>query len=248
MKPLIGLTSYFVEATELGQNRARGCCDQDMIIATSDYARSIELSGGIPMILPCTQEVESIKDYVSRVDGILFSGGEDIQPSYYGQAHKKGLGACVPLRDSFEWLLLKEALKQNKPILGICRGLQLINAYYGGTMFQDLNQLNFTTIEHSCLNLPKYSVCHEVEIYVDTHLYNMIQEGKIGVNTKHHQSIDTLGQGLIVSAKAMDGVIEGIEDPAREFLVAVQWHPEMMAEKDSVQLNIFSSFVRYCKK
>lgn len=248
MKPLIGLTSYYVEASEMGTNRPRGNYDQDMIIVSADYARCIELAGGIPVILPCTQDKGIIKEYVSRVDGLLFCGGEDVQPIYYGQATKKGLGASSPLRDSFEWLLLEEGLAQDKSILGICRGLQLINIFYGGTLFQDLGQMDFTSIEHSILNAPKYTKCHEVEIYVNTHLYDMIQQGKIYVNTKHHQSIDALGERLIVSSKALDGVIEGIEDPNRKFMMAVQWHPEMMAEKEEIQRTIFNGFVKHCKQ
>lgn len=248
MKPLIGLTSYYVEAAEMGRNRPRGSYDQDMMIASADYSKCIELAGGMPVILPCTQDERMIKEYVSRVDGLLFCGGEDIQPSYFKQATKKGLGMISPIRDAFEWALLTEALAQNKAILGICRGLQLINIFYGGTVFQDLNQMDFTSIEHSILNAPKYTKSHEVEIYVNTHLYDMIQEGKIYVNTKHHQSIDVLGEKLIISSKAMDGVIEGIEDPSRDFVVAVQWHPEMMAEEDASQQLIFNGFVKHCKK
>lgn len=248
MKPLIGITSYFVEAVELKTNRPRGGYDQDLIVATADYSKGIEMAGGIPVILPYTQDKSSIRAYIEKIDGLLLSGGEDVHPSYFNQMIQKGLGHCAPHRDAFEWSLLEEALVQNKPILGICRGLQLINIYYGGTLFQDLNKMSFTDIEHNCMMVPKYVPCHEVEIYVDTRLFTMVQEGKINVNSRHHQSIDVLGQGLVVSSKSMDGVIEGIEDPNRPFLVAVQWHPEMMAQTDTLQSSIFNGFVRYCKK
>lgn len=248
MKPLIGLTSYFVEASEIGKNRSRGSYDQDMIMATNDYAKSIERAGGIPVILPCTQDEQMIKDYVSRVDALLFCGGEDIHPIYFNQPMKKGLGMISPLRDAFEWMLLKEGLFQNKPILGICRGLQLINVFYGGTLIQDLDQMDITTIDHNRAHVPKYLACHEVEIYVNTHLYDMVQKGKIQVNSRHHQSIDVLGENLVVSSKALDGIIEGIEDPDRAFMMAVQWHPEMMSENDPIQRAIFNGFIRHCKK
>jgi len=248
MKPLIGLTSYYVEAAEFEKNRPRGAYDQDYVMTSADYVKSLEMAGGIPIVLPSTSDASTIKSYVSRVDGLLFAGGEDIHPKYYGQSVEKGMGRISPLRDSFEWALLEEAIAQDKPIFGICRGLQLINAFYGGTLFQDLNKMDFTSIEHSYVHGPKYSPCHVVEVYVGTHLYDMVQQAKIGVNTKHHQSIDVLGDGLIVTSKAMDGVIEGIEDPSKRFLMAVQWHPEMMAENEPLQRKIFDGFVRHCKK
>jgi putative glutamine amidotransferase len=247
MKPLIGLTSYYVESAELGSNRPRGSQGQDLMIATADYSKSVERAGGIPMILPCTHDPSMIKAYVARVDGLIFCGGEDIVPTYYNQPYKRGIGVTSPIRDAFEWALLEEAIQQKKPIFGICRGLQLINIYYGGTVFQDLNQMDFTAIEHSCTELPRYVACHETEVYVNTQLYDILQQGKIMVNTKHHQSIDVLGKGLIVSAKAMDGVIEGIEDPEKPFLLAVQWHPEMMSEVDDLQQSIFNGFIKKCK-
>jgi putative glutamine amidotransferase len=248
MKPLIGITAYFVEASERSKNRVRGTYDQDFIMSSIDYAASIERAGGVPMIIPCTGNEKIIREYVQRLDGLLFSGGEDIHPKYYGQAIKRGMGRCVPVRDAFEMRLLEIALEYDKPILGICRGLQLINIAYGGTVFQDLNQMDFTSIEHSCVDLPKYTPCHDVEIYVNTHLYNMVQTPHLPVNTKHHQSIDGLGEGLIISAKAIDGVIEGIEDPNKRFLVGVQWHPEMMSEKDDIQGMIFDGFVKQCRR
>ncbi|MBN2897369.1 MAG: gamma-glutamyl-gamma-aminobutyrate hydrolase family protein [Clostridia bacterium] len=248
MKPLIGLTSYYVEAAEMGRNHIRGSYDQDYLMTSVDYANSVERAGGLPVVLPSTENHEAICDYVQRLDGLLLTGGEDIYPSYYGQPIKRGLGWCAPKRDRFEWLLLEEAIKQDKPILGICRGMQLINVFYGGTLFQDLNQMDFTTIEHSCSNIPRYVGCHDVEIYVNTHLYNMLQKGRLVVNSKHHQSVDALGEGLVISAKSLDGVIEGIEDPTKNFLVAVQWHPEMMSEKEVIQRTIFDGFVKKCRK
>lgn len=248
MKPLIGLTCYIVEAAEFGKNRIRGAYDQDMMMASHDYTKSIENAGGIPLVLPYTLEDSVIKEYVNRMDGILFTGGEDVSPSYYGQAIKRGFGGCSSNRDAFEWKLLTEAMAQGKPIMGICRGMQLINIFYGGTLFQDLNQMAFTSLEHSCIKLPKHVATHEVEVYVNTHLYEMVQNGRLQVNSKHHQSVDRLGDGLIVSSKALDGVIEGIEDPNRPFVVALQWHPEMMAGHDRSQANIFDGFIKHCKK
>jgi len=217
------------------------------MMASHDYTKSIERAGGIPMILPPTLEDQVIKDYVGRVDGLLFTGGEDILPSYYGQAMKRGIGGCSTNRDAFEWKLMKEAVAQGKGILGICRGLQLLNVFYGGSLFQDLNQLNFTTTEHSCITLPRYTPTHEVEIYVNTHLHDMVQCGRMQVNSKHHQSVDRLGEGLVVSSKALDGVIEGIEDPSKAFVMGIQWHPEMMAEREPLQASIFEGFVKHCK-
>lgn len=248
MKPLIGITSYFVEAAEQGKQHIRGSYDQDYFMTSADYVASIESAGGIAVILPCTQDPKVISAYVNRVDGILFTGGEDIHPNYYGQAIKRGLEGCSPVRDAFEMALLKVALESDKAILGVCRGLQLINIFYGGTLFQDLKQMAFTDIEHSCNNLPKYMPCHEVEVYVNTHLYNMVKKAKLFVNTKHHQSIDDLGDGLVISAKAIDGVIEGIEDPNQSFLAAVQWHPEMMSGQDELQRMIFEGFIKACRK
>lgn len=248
MKPLIGITTYFVKDSFMGTERIRGTAGQDMSMSTIDYSACVEKAGGIPVTIPLLDNEDYINDLVDKLDGFLFCGGPDIHPYYYGQSLKKGQGLVVLERDKFELKLLERVLKKNKPVFGICRGLQLINIFFGGTIYQDIDQTKLTDIEHISNMIPKYCYSHKVSIYKKSKLFEAFDRDDIDVNSYHHQAVDKLGKGLKETAWAEDGIIEGIENDDYYFVVGVQWHPEMMGEVHGEQLNLFKMFIKYTNK
>lgn len=243
MQPLIGVTSYYVEDNELEGKRYRGRNGQDMLMSTMDYSRCIKNAGGIPVAVPVINEDDYIEELVEKLDGLLFTGGPDIHPFLYGKEIKKGLGKVVLERDKFELKLLEKALERDKPIFGICRGLQLINVFFGGTIIQDMDETYITKQEHVCLMVPKYSFCHKVTISEGSKLYKAFDKKVLDVNSLHHQAIENLGKGLIKTAWSEDGIIEGFEHEDYSCVFAVQWHPEMMSEVYDEQLKVFEIFI-----
>lgn len=248
MKPLIGITTYYVNDRELGSNRHRGTPGQDMLMSTMDYSIAIEKAGGIPVTIPVIDSEKYIDELSEKMDGFLFTGGCDIHPNYYNQSIKVGLGSVVPERDEFELKLLKKSLEKNKSILGICRGFQLINVFFEGTLYQDINHYKPVTIAHVGRMLPKYSPAHKVTLQEGSKLYETFNQNELNVNSFHHQIIDKLGEGLVETAISEDGIIEGIEHKNYPFVVATQWHPEMMFEIHSEQLLIFKQLINSIKK
>ncbi len=243
IRPLIGVTTYYVKDRELDSNRSRGFPGQDMLMSTMDYSRSIEWAGGVPVAIPVLEDEEYIDEIAKKMDGFVFTGGPDINPMNYGQSFKKGLGLIVPERDEFEFKLFKKALQLNKPILGICRGFQLMNVYFGGTLHQDISSNQLTNLEHVGKMGPKFCKSHKVSILEESNLFKALRQKEIYVNSFHHQAVDKVGEGLQVTATAEDGIIEALEHNDYLFLVGIQWHPEMMTEVHKEQLDLFQLFI-----
>lgn len=247
MKPLIGLTTYYVKAHEQGEKRVRGMIDQDMLMSTMDYSQSIQKAGGVPVAIPLIMDDEYIESIVDKMDGFLFTGGADVYPLRYKEELHKNLGGVNIKRDDFELKLLDAAIKKGKPILGICRGCQLINVYFGGSLYQDIYSDLDTSLKHVSTGLAKHALSHKITIEEDTNLMNAFKCNEIWVNSLHHQAIKNLGEGLVKVAQATDGIIEAIEHSEHDFLVGVQWHPEMMAEVHNQHLNIFKTLINKCR-
>lgn len=237
MKPVIGLTSQSEEIKGTKLNKLK-----------YTYINALEAAGAIPIVLPNLKYVEDVEVILGRVDGILFTGGEDISPLLFGEQPKRETIDISYERDRMEMELFRTAYKKGTPILGICRGLQLINVSLGGTLYQDIP----SQVENSHGHLSSYDVkggYHSISILKDTRLSDIFEEEKIFVNSQHHQSIKDLADGLKINSIASDGVVEGIELRSSErFLLGVQFHPECMAFSDEKFLKIFSYFTKKCSK
>lgn len=238
-RPIIGISSGLEPDSELN-NYYR-------TTVSIDYTKSIIKNGGIPLILPITDDEEIIKSYVECIDGLILSGGRDINPYLYGENFNQGIGVISPERDDFEFKLLDYFYSTQKPILGICRGLQLINVYFKGSLYQDIKYMG-SSLNHSQDFYPDLTV-HKVKfIDKDNFLYKLYGE-KISTNSFHHQMIKKLGDNLTVIGCADDGVIEAIQNKNHKFLYGVQWHPEMMAARKNEDMNkIFLEFVNACNR
>lgn len=193
-----------------------------------DYVSSVEKAGGVPLPIIC-REKKSLDAVISAICGLLLSGGGDIDPCYYGEEPAPGLGEICPERDELEIELARRALKRGIPVLGICRGAQVLSVAAGGSIYQDLGKIGNKPLEHR-QKAPRDHPYHEVKVEEGTLLWRILGERKkIRVNSFHHQSIKDPGRGFIVSAFAPDGVVEGVESSLHPFAVGVQWHPENLA-------------------
>ena len=206
------------------------------------YLEGLKEAGATPIIFPLTEDPDEIERLVDICDGILLTGGHDVTPSVYGEKPLEGKVACCIARDNMEKLVLEEAMKTDKPILGICRGIQFVNAVLGGTLYQDLPTQHPSDIEHH--QTPPYDVpVHDVNIRNATPLYDCLGADKISVNSYHHQAVKDVAPGLEVMAESEDGIVEALYKPFCRFLWAVQWHPEFSYKTDNNSKKIFKAFV-----
>ncbi|WP_311487451.1 gamma-glutamyl-gamma-aminobutyrate hydrolase family protein [uncultured Helcococcus sp.] len=213
------------------------------IYVNEDYADAVIKAGATPLVLSINDEDSVIDEYINIIDGLILSGGHDVDPRNYEENPNPKLGQVLPERDSFDLKLLKKAKEKNIPILGICRGFQLINVSYGGSLWQDLSYSDKEYIKHNQVYGPDVTT-HTIKVEEDTKLHKIVNKDTLSVNSFHHQIIKDLGQGLKLSAQAPDGVVEAFEDPNYRFLLGVQFHPEMLHRvKDEMQ-NIFNELVK----
>lgn len=220
--------------------------EKESIWMLPGYLDGIKEAGGLPVIFPLIDGEEDIRQLASNCDGFLFTGGHDVSPSIYGEKPLEGKTITCSFRDKMESIVLDVSLKEKKPALGICRGIQLINAYLGGSLYQDLPTEYPSDVEHH-MNPPYAGVAHRVEILPQTPLAYCLHMKNLGVNSLHHQAIRTLSSELQPMAVSEDGIIEGVYAPDHPFLWAVQWHPEFSYMSDEASRKIFRSFVSACE-
>jgi putative glutamine amidotransferase len=192
-----------------------------------DYEEAVRRAGGEVRILDYGTDRPT--DVVNEVDGILLPGGDDVLPSLYGAAPHTTFEAAEPGRDAYELELAQRAGDADVPLLAICRGIQVLNVARGGTLVQDIPSELPDAVAHEVRDTP-FAIAHDVWVAEGTLLHTLLRERIDGdacpVNSRHHQAVQTVGSGLVVSATAPDGVIEAVEDPSKRFCVGVQWHPE----------------------
>lgn len=188
-----------------------------------DYSRAVQTAGGVPVLVPATSGTD-LDALLARLDGLVLSGGGDVDPESYGAQPSPATGGVDPDRDSAEFRLLRAALDRGMPVLGVCRGCQVVNVALGGTLVQHLPDV--TDVEHFHRE-PRDWISHTVEVVAGSALHKIVGRDELEVNSIHHQAVERLAPSLRAVACAPDGVIEAVEDPER-YLLAVQWHPESL--------------------
>ncbi len=208
------------------------------------YIRTLENLGALPVMIPLQMSEATLRGIFERLDGLFLPGGEDIDPSQYGAERHPQLGATDQERDRTELLMTQWALEAGMPVLGVCRGVQVINVVCGGTLYQDLHSQRPDLEKHDYFppTFERYRVTHQVAVEADSRLAQAL--GAVHeVNSMHHQGIDQLGGGLRVVARADDGLPEALEMPLLPFVVGVQWHPEELAKTDQHSSTLFYDFI-----
>ncbi|NLV58310.1 MAG: gamma-glutamyl-gamma-aminobutyrate hydrolase family protein [Clostridiales bacterium] len=222
--------------------------DESKQMILRDYMKAILAAGGIPLLLSLDMQQEQLEICLSRLDGVMLAGGGDVDPALYGCRPQRGLGQVDPLRDRFELRLTRACHSLRIPVLGICRGLQVMNVALGGTLYQDLPSHYLQEREHPLLQHrqtePGNIASHPVWVEENSLLHDIVKQRELKVNTFHHQALWEVSPSLHVCAKAPDGVIEAAQDRAHPFFLGVQWHPERMYREDSPSLALFTAFVQ----
>ena len=233
MRPVIGLIPLYDD-------------EKESYWMLPGYEKVIERCGGLPIILPFTENKEELLEAYSLCSGILFTGGHDVAPGVYGQKPSEKCGKPCTVRDTMEGILLEKCLEDNKPVFGICRGIQFINAYLGGTLYQDLPSEYQSIIEHH-MTPPYDRKAHTIEVIADTRLADIIGMGIHQVNSYHHQAIKNLSEKVEKMAISEDGLVEAIEVKGQKFAIAVQWHPEFSFENNEDSVKLIQAFISACK-
>ena len=247
MKPLIGITCNYESRDTVGIASDMGTPGQDWNFVAGDYIYAIEQAGGIPVVLPRCEDPSTLTALLDRLDGILLSGGHDVDPPSYGAERQPWCGQTEPLRDAMDLTVIRYALNNRKPLLAICRGMQLLNAALGGTVWQDV-QKEGDFLRHSWGRFVsgRQETVHTVTLAEGSLLHRIFGHTSVAVNSFHHQAVREPGLPVAVTAISEDGVAEGIEiSGCSAFTVGVQWHPEMMYDSHE-QKKLFSGFVEAC--
>ncbi|WPK11853.1 gamma-glutamyl-gamma-aminobutyrate hydrolase family protein [Lysinibacillus louembei] len=230
MKPIIGVTMH--------------TGDKKLEI-NETYIQSVELAGGIPLCIPHLDAYD-VEQVLNKVDGLLLIGGHDVNPQLYGQEPHQKLGMFHTKRDNSDLAIVQNAFQRNMPILAICRGHQVLNVAFGGTLIQDIPSQSEQSIAHVQASL-RDEATHTVKINGEK-LHAIFDVEQVRTNSFHHQAIDQLGEGLVIAGVAADGINEAVEHEGHPFCIGVQWHPEAMAPSgDEHSIKLFKAFIEACK-
>ncbi len=229
----------------------------DYSLSLSDaYPQAIEVAGGVPWIMSCTPSPSLVAESVRQCAGVLLTGGDDLQPKLYASRLaarlRKTVHAADARRDLAELLLIREIFRQRKPLLGICRGHQILNVALGGTLIVDIGQQVPEALQHTRTDL-KDQVVHDITLTPDSLMGRIFGRSSLGVNSTHHQAVGRLAQPLQATARSVDGIIEALELRAGDrhavpFLLSVQFHPERLIRRHKEFLVLFQSFIEACAK
>ena len=233
MRPLIGITPL--------HDPRRG-----RLWILPHYPAALEEAGALPVLLPLTDDGEVLDQLSGRLDGLLLSGGHDVDPALYGQELLPCCGPLSPAKDRAELALLERFLRLDKPVLALCRGMQLLNVHLGGTLYQDLDTQFPTRVPHR--QQPPYELpVHAVSVSPGGPLYRIVGREQLAVNSYHHQAVRHTAPALSVQARAPDGLVEAVALPGARFVLGVQWHPEDLYREDEGAAAFFSAFTAACR-
>jgi putative glutamine amidotransferase len=234
-RPVIGVT--------LDSEPSGGYSKLPWYALRQNYCEAVVRAGGLPVLLP--HEPEQADAYLNRLDGLIITGGAfDVDPAIFGAGSRHPTVKTKDKRTAFEIAIAKGALERDKPVLGICGGQQLLNVILGGTLIQHIPDEVGAALAHEQPN-PRTEPGHSVRIVTGTLLHRICQTDELQVNSAHHQAAKDLGAGVVVDARAEDGVIEGIEHPKYRFCLGVQWHPEYSISSGDTK--IFDAFIAVCR-
>jgi putative glutamine amidotransferase len=231
-RPIIGIT--------LDSEPAGGWSKMPWYALRQNYCDAVARAGGLPVPLP--HEPELASEYLARLDGLLITGGAfDVDPSLFGASARHATVKTKDRRTAFEYAVTRGAIEADKPVLGICGGQQLMNVVLGGTLIQHIPDEVKDPLAHEQPN-PRTEAGHPVKIVAGTLLHRVVKSLELPVNSAHHQAVKDVGKDIVINAVAPDGVIEGIEDPRRRFVIGVEWHPEYSISPGDDR--IFDAFIR----
>ena len=240
-RPLVGVTTQTLQAID-GIPPAL----PHSVVMNQRYFEAVAAAGGAPVLIPLLEDSVALRAVYEASDGILIPGGVDMDPATYGEARHEKLGNVDPARDRVELQLARWAIADGKPLLGLCRGLQVINVAAGGSLYQDIEAQVPGAIRHDYF--PTYGftrdyLAHEVTVTESSRLRSLVDLDQVPVNSMHHQGVKRLGDGLVPCARSADGLVEAVESPNGHFLVGVQWHPEVFESDDPHTRGLFRGFV-----
>ncbi len=234
-KPIIGITAAYDFERSTSNLR-------------DDYYEAVIQCGAVPVIIPVTENKSVWVEYLDLCDGLILSGGPDIDAAYFGQSNLPCANEISPVRDSMELYLAQQAIAVDMPILGICRGIQVLNVAAGGSIFQDIYSENSSgkkLIQHSQKG-PRWFQIHGIHIVENSCLFGIFKKDTIKVNSFHHQAVSEVAPGFVVNAYSEDGIIEAISCEGKKFILGVQWHPENLWSRDRFHLKLFERLVAMC--
>ncbi len=239
-KPIIGI----VGSTKWSTNPAY--MQYEFSITSTANVESVRRNGGVPIIIPYNELLDDPAAAVSMCDGLLFPGGSDVHPWYYGEEPRQVLGTIEPHIDE-AWLNAgKEAMKLGLPMFGLCRGIQVLNVLTGGSLWQDVRESGEGVLQH-LQKLDRTYLTHTVVVEEGTHLAEILGAGPHKTNSLHHQAVKRLGEGMRITARTLDGIIEGIEDEDG-WRFGVQWHPENLIDSNPEMNKLFAKLVENARK
>lgn len=239
MRPIIGIPCFAAERAGtrrpiFGNNQA--------------YVRAIERAGGAPVLIPLLEMSESVAAIRTRLDGVLLTGGGDLAPALYGEERLPECGAIEPERDAAEIDLTQWALEAGVPVLGVCRGMQLLNVVRDGTLYQDIVTQHPSSPRHDIIDQPRTHRAHSIALHPDSRLATILGARALSVNSLHHQAVKDPGTDVEIVGWSEDGIAEAMEIPGHPFALAVQYHPEELAPTDEASRRLFAAFVEACAR
>ncbi|MBI3974096.1 MAG: gamma-glutamyl-gamma-aminobutyrate hydrolase family protein [Chloroflexi bacterium] len=240
LRPIIGVTGHRTETSS----------GVTMVTAKEAYLTAVALAGGIPVVLPPVDDLHAVAAALDRVDGVLLTGGKDIDPAHYGQPILHDSVALEPDRDRFELPLTREAVARDVPVLAICRGCQVLNVALGGSLWQDLPFQRPNGLLHQ-QRAPRDAVTHPVTVHAGTALAAILGEHAarpFDTNSFHHQAVQRISAALAPAAHTQDDIVEAIEAPDRRFVMGIQWHPEDLVTRRPEHRRLFEAFVAAARR
>lgn len=241
MKPLIGIHAHPTQTEYRGSKSTVNSCGEN-------YLFSLEKAGAVPLILPIYDDPDALDRYTALCDGFLIPGGIDVNPIRYGETPHPLLGQCRMDYDDYQIHSIERMIASGKPILAICRGIQIVNVALGGTLWQDVSLHGPGTMHHYQQDVMPGGISHRVTIE-DGSILHRLYGSELWTNSYHHQAVKDLGRGLRITARAEDGIIEAVEGTDHPYLHALQWHPESFFPRpDNYMLAIFEDFIRACRQ